>query len=245
MTECKAPNCSLTVRSNKSKKLGGQYCSKHYRQVLKYGELQPDTEREIGYDNKLHPLYNTWVGMRQRCNDPKHINYRYYGGKGIRVCKRWNSFQSFIADMGDKPIGMTLDRIDGDGNYEPTNCMWATGKRQALNQKIRVTNKTGHKNIHISPSGKYVARRFRPSTGVREYVGTFTTLEQAQEAIDTFERVHVTGTKGEHNPMAKLTAEDVTVIRDRIHKGDVQRHIAKDFNVSPALITNIKKGIIW
>ena len=73
-----------------------------------------------------HPLYETWRGMRQRCNNPNHRHYKYYGGKGIKVCKRWNSFETFLEDMGPKPVGTTLDRIDSDDIYNPSNCRWAT-----------------------------------------------------------------------------------------------------------------------
>jgi hypothetical protein len=66
--------------------------------------------------------YSTWVAMRSRCRSPTHSAYRYYGGRGIKVCDRWDLFENFLADMGERPEGMTLDRIDPDGNYEPGNC---------------------------------------------------------------------------------------------------------------------------
>ena len=72
-----------------------------------------------------HPLYETWRGMRQRCKNPNHHAYRYYGGKGVSVYERWDSFEVFIKDMGAKPEGTTLDRINSEGNYEPDNCRWA------------------------------------------------------------------------------------------------------------------------
>lgn len=73
--------------------------------------------------------------MKKRCNNPKNHNYPYYGGRGIRVCERWNDFENFLADMGVRPEGTTLDRKNSNGNYEPDNCRWATKVEQRNNRR--------------------------------------------------------------------------------------------------------------
>lgn len=80
--------------------------------------------------------YSSWRAMKQRCNCPNKSGYPNYGGRGIAVCEAWaGSFSQFLADMGERPAGKTLDRINVNGNYEPDNCRWATPKEQRLNQR--------------------------------------------------------------------------------------------------------------
>lgn len=77
------------------------------------------------------PTYKSWVAMRQRCQKPGVTGYKNYGGAGVRVCPRWDSFENFLADMGERPAGTTLGRFGDKGNYEPGNCAWQTSKEQA------------------------------------------------------------------------------------------------------------------
>lgn len=76
--------------------------------------------------------------MVQRCTCPSSSNFKSYGAKGIKVCERWKRFENFLSDMGEKPDGFTLDRIEGKGNYEKSNCRWATNAEQQRNKKVNV-----------------------------------------------------------------------------------------------------------
>src|SRR5260221_14122845 len=97
-----------------------------------HGQLQP-----------MHGMSNTriffiWQDMIKRCFSATNKSYRLYGARGITVCKRWRKFENFYADMGDKPAGKSLDRIDNNGNYEPRNCRWATPLQQGENKRNSV-----------------------------------------------------------------------------------------------------------
>ena len=83
------------------------------------------------------PTYRVWNGLRNRCNNKNNKDYPSYGGRGIKVCDRWNDFTNFVADMGEKPLKLSLDRINNDGDYEPSNCRWATYSQQNINQRKR------------------------------------------------------------------------------------------------------------
>lgn len=85
--------------------------------------------------HKATKTYSSWLNIKQRCNNPKNPKYPDYGGRGISYCDRWESFENFLADMGERPTGTTIDRIDNGGNYEPGNCQWATNEQQSLNKR--------------------------------------------------------------------------------------------------------------
>ena len=80
------------------------------------------------------PTYVSWCNMRQRCTNPNHKSYQRYGAKGVEICERWKVFDNFLADMGPRPVGCTLERDNNARGYEPGNCSWQTPKTQARNR---------------------------------------------------------------------------------------------------------------
>jgi hypothetical protein len=112
--------------------------------------------------------------MWQRCYNDKHHKFARYGGRGITVCDRWSSFLTFISDMGPRPIGTSIDRINNDGNYEPSNCRWATPKEQAQNTS---------KNVLISFNGEICcASEWERRLGI----GRCTIINRAKKGKDGF-----------------------------------------------------------
>jgi hypothetical protein len=119
--------------------------------------------------------YYIWCAIKNRCLDPGMPAFKHYGGRGIKICDRWkNSFENFLADMGPKPEGQTIDRINVNGDYEPSNCRWVVWSVQAFNKR-NSENAGVYKNRN-----RYVARiKFKRK---QIHLGSFETIEQAREA---------------------------------------------------------------
>lgn len=101
------------------------------------GCLSVDWSRENATKHGHHgePTYWRWNGMRDRCNNPKNKHWKDYGGRGIKCCERWDSFENFLADMGERPKGMQLDRIDNNKGYSKENCRWVTCSQNGRNKR--------------------------------------------------------------------------------------------------------------
>lgn len=131
-------DCGATraVRTKSLLRGASTSCGCFNRDVV--GQIAASTNRRHGMTRT--PTYTSWQAMRTRCENPRRIGFANYGGRGIAICERWHSFENFLADMGERPIGASLDRLNNDGNYEPGNCRWATRCEQNRNRRsVRMT----------------------------------------------------------------------------------------------------------
>lgn len=178
---CRVRNCHTIVNAR-------GLCGKHYQRLMKHGNLWP---RHVHNENRRgDPIYSAYHAMLQRCYRPQCPGYKWYGARGIKVCARWRGiygFTHFKEDMGERPPNRSLDRINNDGNYEPSNCRWATPLEQHDNQRLKHTNRSGTEGVSWYKNyGLWVAYLSR--YGVRHHLGYFESKDDAVAARLAFEK---------------------------------------------------------
>lgn len=124
--------------------------------------------------------YKTWNGVLQRCSNPENTQYENYGGRGITYDLRWNSFEEFYKDMGERPEGMTLDRIDVNGDYCKDNCRWAASSLQGFNKRKTKRNTSGYVGVHWDKS-KEKWMSFIKKDNKFKFLGYFDDIESARQ----------------------------------------------------------------
>ena len=151
----------------------------------KLGPLSPERREKLRSCRLTHGMkktrvYTIWTRMKQRCLDLNSTEYKRYGGRGIRVCERWLKFENFLADMGEPPAGMQIERRDNDGHYEPSNCRWATVKEQANNRRTNRMIEFGGERLTVTqcaerigiPPRRLQQRLRRDPAGAQRYIET-------------------------------------------------------------------------
>lgn len=131
--------CSIIGCSNDATHKG--MCGKHYARLVRHGDPMVTKRVLKGFFTMHKSEYNSWHSMKQRCLNKNNPNYKWYGQKGVSICTRWldeaYGFINFYEDMGPRPHNTSLDRIDVNGDYEPSNCRWSNPRVQSSNQRSR------------------------------------------------------------------------------------------------------------
>jgi len=173
------PQCLVQNCQNNSHIKG--YCPAHYYRYKRYGDPHKGIKETHGASHTRE--YKSYVSMRNRCLNKNADHYESYGGRGIKIDERWSTFSNFLADMGPRPKGMSLERKDVNGDYTPDNCVWATQKVQGANQRIRRTNTSGFTGVAKADN------RWRAQITVNYKIitlGRFDTPEEASAWRDAY-----------------------------------------------------------
>ena len=160
-----------------------------------------------------HPLYDTWKGMRTRCYSKKAKGYKNYGGRGIKVCDRWLDINNFIEDMYPSyQEDLSLDRIDVNGNYEPTNCRWATNEMQSRNTRdICKNNTSGFRGVSWKKRRNNWGAQIMVDSKLI-YLGAFKTALEGAKAYETYVRLN----NLDHNFTPALTEEEIEALDETL-----------------------------
>lgn len=206
--------------------------------VFMPGVLHQNYKHGARKKNDTSGTYVTWMAMRWRCAPGNAEENPRYAGKGVKVCRQWEeSFENFLKDMGERPKGKTIDRIDHDGNYTKENCRWATPKQQARNRGNSIMVMFFGRNVFaVDIANEYSI----PITTLRRRINQGYKDESLVEPSNkNKDRV------GTRCPSSKLTEDQVIAIKKMLLGGMSQRAIADMFKVRQPTISDIKNMKTW
>jgi hypothetical protein len=176
VTTCRLDDCDHKRKGRST------LCAMHQARLYRYGDTSTVPPRPQIHGMCSTKTYKSWEMMIQRCTNPAHDSYPDYGGRGITVDPRWRDFAAFLEDMGERPEGKTLDRIDPERGYEPGQCRWATQAEQVRNAGPR-GGSSQYKGVHwLKRESKWVAAI--QVDGTRHHIGTYAEEAEAARAYD-------------------------------------------------------------
>jgi hypothetical protein len=180
-----------------------------------------------GYGKRGNPTRNVWREMWKRCTNPRCKSFKWYGARGIAVCGRWSSFKNLLADMGERPAGKSIDRIDVSRGYEPGNCRWATNEEQANNRR---------NTVRVASGGKALTR----AEWVRETGLAYRTIRSR-----VARGLSLMTPKAVRPPTSKLTVQSVRAFRARHSGGETASALASEAGVSVPTMWKAIVGKTW
>lgn len=207
------------------------------------------SELKVSHPEEIKAMLYAWRNTLQKCKNPNHHDYGYYGARGIQVCERWHSFENFVEDMGLRPEGLTLERKNNNGNYEPSNCEWATRQRQTENRRVIAMVEWQGRRMTVAAwerefgwkAGTLKARLGRLGYTLEEAMTKpvkFGSRVEGKQYVPRKRPDMSNVPRGLDHYATKLTPEDLKAMRDSHASGESFSSLARRFKVSVTTSSN-------